>query len=245
MSGDIKLSIVVATTGRSTLGSAIESATSQMLPGDEILVVFDDTGDAGDTPRNKVLDSLHGTHIMFLDDDDELVPGALEIVRAFAEERPGRFGFFQGDRGPTGVVWKRDGMSLMGAATGMCVVPNVPDRIGRFGRVPGAPPGRLGDYPFFVETAAMLGDPVWCEEVIYALRPEKSRIKLLRYKLKLRTRLKHLLGHREQDGTPARSYPEAEAWAVARTHELRGQLGDAPVVEGRSEPEIWHARGRL
>src|SRR5438067_3767619 len=77
----IALSIVVATAGRDTLGASVESATSQMRAGDELLIVFDDSGDAGDTPRNRVLGSLRGTHIMFLDDDDELVPGALDLVR--------------------------------------------------------------------------------------------------------------------------------------------------------------------
>jgi hypothetical protein len=236
---DVRLSIVVATAGRPTLGAALGSATSQMLPGDELLVVFDDSGDAGDTPRNRVLGSLRGTHVMFLDDDDEVAPGALEKVRAFAREHPRRLGLFQLDLGPAGKVWKRERMDLMAAATAMCVVPNLPDRIGRFGRVPGAPPGRLGDYPFVVETAAMLGDPVWCEEVIQTLRPEKNRLRLLRYGLRLRTRLGGAVGRPERV-VPARSYPEAERWAVERTRELRARLGsDAPAP--RSEPELWRA----
>jgi hypothetical protein len=239
----IALSIVVATAGRETLGASVESATSQMRVGDELLIVFDDSGDAGDTPRNRVLGSLRGTHIMFLDDDDELVPGALDLVRAFAREHPGRWGLFQLDLGPAGVVWKRTAMHLMAAATAMCVVPNAPDRLGRFGRVPGAPPGRLGDYPFLVETAARLGPPVWCEEVIQALRPEKNRFKLVRYRLKLGTRVRGMLGREESDPAPPRSYPEAEAWAAERTRELRSRLGpEAPEVDD-AEPAIWRHRG--
>jgi hypothetical protein len=238
----VGLSIVVATAGRRTLGAAIESATSQMRSGDELVVVFDDSGDAGDTPRNRVLGSLRGTHVMFLDDDDELVPGALDLVRAFAHDHPGRWGLFQLDLGPAGIVWKRSGMQLIAAATAMCVVPNVPDRLGRFGRAPGAPPGRLGDYPFLVETAAGLGPPVWCEEVIQTLRPEKNPLKLLRYRLRLRTRIRYAIGRGERDPAPQRSYPEAEAWAVERARELRERLGtEAP--DGGGEPEIWRQRG--
>jgi hypothetical protein len=237
----VELSIVIATIGRGTLRASIESATSQMIPGDELLIVFDDSGDAGDTPRNRVLASLHGTHVVFLDDDDELAPGALDLVRAFARDYPGRWGLFQLDVGPSGIVWKRSGMHLMAAATGMCVVPNIPDRLGRFGRVPGAPPGRLGDYPFLVESAAMLGPPVWCEEIIQLRRPEKNRLKLLRYRLKLGTRLRRVLGRDEPDPAPERRYPEAEAWAVERTRELRARLGaEAPSVDD-GEPEIWRA----
>lgn len=210
-----------------------------MRSGDELLVVFDDSGDAGDTPRNRVLDGLHGTHIMFLDDDDEFLPGALDCVRAFALEHPGRWGLFQLDRGPTGRVWKRGATHLMAGATAMCVVPNVPERLGRFGRVSGAPPGRLGDYPFLVETAAMLGDPVWCEEPIQVLRPEKNRLKLLRYRLRLRTRVKLLLGRELPDLAPGRSYPEAEAWARQRHLELRERLGDDAPPPPTSEPEFW------
>src|SRR5581483_9412493 len=63
---------------------ALASATRQMVPGDELVVVFDDSGDAGDTPRNRVLGSLRGTHVTFLDDDDVYRPGALEAIRRFA-----------------------------------------------------------------------------------------------------------------------------------------------------------------
>lgn len=234
----VDLSIVVATAGRRTLGASIESATLQMRPGDELVVVFDDSGDAGDTPRNRVLGSLRGSHVLFLDDDDELVPGALDTIRTFAREHPGRWGLFQLDLGPAGIVWRRGGMQLMAAATAMCVVPNVPERLGRFGRAPGAPPGRLGDYPFLVETAAMLGPPVWCEEVIQALRPEKNQLKLLRYRLRIGTRMRRSLGREMRDPPPMRSYPEAEAWAVGRTRELRARLGGkAPDVGG--DPEVW------
>jgi glycosyltransferase involved in cell wall biosynthesis len=237
--GDIRLSIVVATGGRATLDDALASATAQMRPGDELLVVFDDAGDAGDTPRNRVLDSLHGTHVMFLDDDDELLPGALDAVRAFAAENPGRWGLFQLDRGPSGVIWERGAMQLMAAATAMCVVPNVPERLGRFGRVPGAPAGRLGDYPFVVETAASLGDPVWCEVPFQVLRPEKRTLRRLRYRLALRTRLRRALGRPIVDYAPVRSDPEAERWGEERMEVIRRQLGSDAPLHRSDEPEVW------
>ena len=59
-----RLSIIMASTGRATLRFALESATSQMLPGDELILVYDDSGDAGDTPRNRVLESASGTHLV-------------------------------------------------------------------------------------------------------------------------------------------------------------------------------------
>src|SRR5437588_12629829 len=113
----VALSIVIATTGRPTLDAAIRSATSQMVPRDELLIVFDDSGDAGDTPRNRVIKSLHGTHIAFLDDDDEYRPGALDAMRRFARDHPGRIGIFRIDMGMWGVAWgERD---LMSSGTAM------------------------------------------------------------------------------------------------------------------------------
>lgn len=208
----IRLSIIVATTGRPTLAAALASATRQMLPGDELILVFDDSGDAGDTPRNRVLDSANGTHIMFLDDDDELRPDALATVRRFAAAHPGRIGLFRLDLGVWGVapVVK----DLLSSATAMYVIPNVEGGVGRFGRVPGAKEGRLGDYKFIVETVALQGDPVFCDEVIQDIRPERRRLRRLRHRLKLRTRLKRALGMHAPDPVPSRpSYPDAEGWA--------------------------------
>jgi glycosyltransferase involved in cell wall biosynthesis len=208
----IRLSIIVATTGRPTLAAALASATGQMRPGDELILVFDDSGDAGDTPRNRVLDSASGTHIMFLDDDDELRPHALATVRRFAAAHPGRIGMFRLDLGMWGIapVVK----DLLSSATAMYVIPNVKGKIGRFGRVPGAKEGRLGDYKFIVETVALQGDPVFCDEVIQDIRPERRRLKRLRYRLSLRRRLQRALGMHAPDPVPSRpSYPDAERWA--------------------------------
>jgi len=223
--GDVRLSIIVASTGRPTLADALASATSQMRPGDELILVFDDSGDAGDTPRNRVLDAAGGTHIMFLDDDDELRPGALDTIREFAARNPGRIGIFRMNMGPWGDVPR--GRDLLSSATAMYVVPNLEGKLGRFGRVPGAKTGRLGDYKFIVETVSMQGDPIWCDDVIQNIRPERRRLRRLRYRLKLRTRVKRALGVHAPEPVPARpSYPAAEEWA-------REELRRA----GRSVPE--------
>lgn len=210
----MRLTIIVATAGRPSLIDAIASATAQMLPGDELFVVFDRSGDAGDTPRNRLLDSATGTHITFLDDDDEYRPGALEGIRAFARQHPGRVGIFRRTVGLWGTSWRESEKDLMHTATGMYVVPNVPGKIGRFGWVPGAPSGRLGDYRFIVETVALQGEPVWCNTIIQEARPEKSAFKRLRYRAKLRTRMKRMLGLYAPDPKPpVRVYAEAEQWA--------------------------------
>jgi len=222
--GDVRLSIVIATSGRATLGLAIASATSQMLPGDELVVVFDDSGDAGDTPRNRVLGSVTGTHITFLDDDDEYRPGALDAIRRFARAHPGRVGIFRIDLGMWGLAWVPEHQRLIATATAMYVVPNIRGRIGRFGRSPGAKTGRLGDFKFIVETVALQGDPVWCDDVIQNIRPIRRPLVRLRHRLALRTRLRHGLRPLPTLGGAVPAYPEAEAWAEMRREEIRRGL---------------------
>jgi hypothetical protein len=208
----VTLSIVIATAGRPTLGAAIESATSQMLPGDELIVIFDDSGDAGDTPRNRVLPMLRTTHVSFLDDDDEYRRGALDVIRDFGRRYPGRIGIFRRDMGMWGVAWAEK--ELMATATGMYVVPNIPDRLGRFARPPGAPVGRIGDYTFIVQTVANLGDPIWREEITQDIRPVKG-LTGLRYRIAIGRRLKRMIGLSAPEPRGARpAYPEAEAWAT-------------------------------
>jgi len=232
--GDIRLSIIVASTGRSTLAAALASATSQMRPGDELILVFDDSGDAGDTPRNRVLASANGTHLMFLDDDDEFRPGALDIVRRFALEHPGRIGIFRLDFGMWGVGPKsRD---LLSSATAMYVIPNVEGKLGRFGRVAGAKPGRLGDYRFIVETVALQGDPVWRDEIIQDIRPERRTLRRVRYRLKLRRRLQRAVGIEAPDPVAAvPSYPEAERWAVGELQRA-GRVVPASIATTQQDP---------
>lgn len=222
---DVRLTVIIASTGRPTLGAAIESATSQMAPGDQLIVIFDASGDAGDTPRNRVLDGAIGTHITFLDDDDEYRPGALDAIRAFAREQPGRVGIFRINVGVWGPAWRPHEQHLMHTATAMYVVPNVPGKVGRFGRLPELPTGRVGDYRFIVETVALQGAPVWREEIIQELRPEKRRLRRLRYRLMLRTRIRRALGlHAPGPVTPYRAYPAAERWG----RELLGAAGLDP-----------------
>ena len=68
----MSLSIICATGGRDTLPRALESATSQLESGDEILVVRLDCH-WGHEARDLAMPRALGTHLMFLDDDDAYV----------------------------------------------------------------------------------------------------------------------------------------------------------------------------
>jgi hypothetical protein len=219
-----------------------------MVSGDELLVVFDTSGDWGITPRNRGIEAASGTHITFLDDDDVYLPGALDALRDFAREHPKRIGIFQMNRGLYGVVGTGPHTTLQGIASGMLLVPNIEGHVGRFGPVPGVPDDgkglaeypqyqssvnavgprteRLGDYRFIVETVALQSDPIWRSVVIQDVRPEERAIKRLRYRLKLRTRIKRAIGLEAPNPVgPRPSYPEAAAWADAHIRAARGERG--------------------
>jgi glycosyltransferase involved in cell wall biosynthesis len=248
---DIRISVIIPTPGRrATLGRAIASATSQMNSGDELLVVFDNSGDWGITPRNRALAAATGTHISFLDDDDVYLPGALDAIRAFARKHPGRIGLFQMKRALYGTVWIEPDPDLMNTASGMFVVPNLPGKVGRYGPVPidhddrrpadhyphyegaavrsfGPRSERLADYRFIIETVALQEDPIWIPHVLQDVRPEQSFLRRIRYQLKLRTRAKRTLGLPAPDPAgPVPSYPAAVRWA--RDHIRTARAARAP-----------------
>lgn len=192
------LSIIVATGGRKTLKRTLRSIARQVQPGDEVFVLCDDSGDAGDTARMKAMPRARGTHLAFIDDDDVYAPGALEKMRRFAREHPGRIGIFKMEH-PVGTTHWREGEPVLryaNVSTQTFLVPNIPGKLGRWRA--GAPrPGGgeyAGDYVFITETAELQGEPVFVNEVTVYARPVRNPFQLawirLRYRAKLRTRLR-------------------------------------------------------
>lgn len=198
----VAFSIITPTVGRKTLAAAVASAAPQLAPGDEILILRDASGDSGDTARNDMIARARGTHLIFLDDDDELRPNALATARAFASENPGRIGIFRMSYGPRGLVWQREG-DLWHTAGSMYVVPNVPGKLGRW-----APPDwsdirRCGDWTFISETVALQGEPIWRRDVLVEIRPEKNPWRRFRYKIALRTRIRRGIARIRPGDAPA------------------------------------------
>jgi glycosyltransferase involved in cell wall biosynthesis len=101
------LSIVIPTIGRPTLGNTLASLRGQLHPGDEVIVQFDATSSAGwdhgdrkDYSRAGIARDIgaaraKGTHLMFIDDDDAYLPGALDEVRAEITKNPRSLLIFQ------------------------------------------------------------------------------------------------------------------------------------------------------
>lgn len=186
--------VIVPTAGRTTLGDSLASAASQLLPGDEIIAICNRDLDLGAKARNNAMARAEGTHLLFLDDDDEYLPGALAHFRAFAAEHPGRIGIFRERLMDGSLYWDKPEFRIGNVGTVLFVVPNIPEKLGVWGRYHGdwAP----ADWVFVSETAEMMGDPVFVDAVVAVQRPGgtfASRVDKLRYRLKLGVRARATL----------------------------------------------------
>jgi GT2 family glycosyltransferase len=185
----VKLSIVLPTLGRESLKQTLDSC----IDADEIVVVLDTSRGTTELPcklppnavfhadsfgvtgghagRAVGIGMATGTHLAFMDDDDVYLPGAIDIMRAAACDRPV---IFRMDHYSHGHLWRDPAIRFGNVSTQMYVVPNDPARFGSWTpHVPGLKePG--GDYTFIKETCELMGDPVWRDEVICKLRPDRG-----------------------------------------------------------------------
>jgi glycosyltransferase involved in cell wall biosynthesis len=184
--------IIVGTAGRKTLRRTLKSITSQLEPGDELFLLRDDSGDAGDTPRNQTMHRAAGSHLLFMDDDDVYVPGAFAKMRRFADENPGRIGIFRMEYTTGPKRWRVPELKNRNVSTQIFLVPNAPGKLGVWEHR-----GTIhGDYTFIEETARLQGEPVFVDEVTVRVRPIRNPAQRLyvraRYRAALGTRLRAL-----------------------------------------------------
>ena len=87
---DVRLSIIIATIGRPTLLTALRSLEPQITDADEVLVIpdFPRHGGWGYVAHNKGARLASGTHLIWIGDDDDFLPGALDVVREALREAP-------------------------------------------------------------------------------------------------------------------------------------------------------------
>jgi hypothetical protein len=191
----VTFSVIVPTVARPTLAGALASVSSQLEPGDEVLVLCNRDLDLGAKARNSLMARAQGTHLIFLDDDDEYVPGALATMRRWAAEHPGRIGIFRERLVDGSLLWKAPEFRIGNVGTVLYVVPNVPEKLGVWDIY--GDDWAPGDWVFISATAEKMGDPVFVDEVTAVQRPGgtfETPLDRLRYKLRLRVRLKQALG---------------------------------------------------
>jgi glycosyltransferase involved in cell wall biosynthesis len=198
---DVTFSVIVPTAGRRSLRATLASVADQLEPGDEILVLCDDSDDAGDTPRMSAMPRACGSHLVFIDDDDQLASDALRLMRDFAREHPGRIGIFRMRYRDGGLVWAEPVLRYKNVSTQTFLVPNIPGKLGTW-KASALPDGGLyaGDFTFITETARLQGDPIFVDEIVAHVRSDRrplvrlaQRLSDLRYRLAPRTRLRRFL----------------------------------------------------
>ena len=187
------ISLVIPTVSRPTLARTLASVAGQLwIPGDEVILVLDGpqpiarelagqfhltirvievpgpSKNWGHTPRNLVNQSAIGTHLMNLDDDDELTGNAVEVVRRAIAATPDRPHIFRMSGHPAvGTVWKEKTIREGNVGTPMIVTPNIAGKVAQFN-----PNRYAGDFDFIRQTCELYPDgPIWNEEVICKVRP--------------------------------------------------------------------------
>lgn len=194
---DSSLSIIIPTMGRESLKGVLGQIQEQLHDCDEVLVIGDGlreraeqivnelsdsrikyfqygespTMDFGNILRNYGMSLATGSHLYFIDDDDELLPGALDNVRAAISEHPSNILIFKIEHNIEGVLWKSHEIRLGKISTQMFVVPNVKAWLGTW------PLKYYGDFEFLKECVKLNPNPVvWRGELI-AKRVESPKPK--------------------------------------------------------------------
>ena len=167
---EVTFSVVVPTRGRRSIDAALESITEQLEPGDEVLVRCSRDEDFGNSARQSMIERAKGTHLLFMDDDDQFARGALAVMRAFAHEHPGRIGIFRMRYLDGRVLWTEPVLRLRNVSSQMLCVPNVPGKLGRW-ESPEYP--RVADYEFVRGTVELQGEPIFREEIVAHIRSDR------------------------------------------------------------------------
>ncbi len=158
-------SVIVPTCGRPSIAATLASITSQMLDGDELIVLRDNSRDWGMTPRAKGMRGATGDWLLFMDDDDVYLPGAFAKIRAAVSAHGAapchlfRIKFPD----PNKVLWDRKGAVECGNVTTQIIVcRNDKSKLGRWGSE------YAGDFDFIRSTIANWGGLCDWHDVVIA-----------------------------------------------------------------------------
>lgn len=178
------ISFIVPTVCRPSLVKTL--ASIETWPGDEIICVSDMSlnlhmqdfirsrleircyhcspgGDWGHTERNVATPMATGRYLAHIDDDDVYAPGTRALMADAIERTPDRPVLFR-MRYPNGItLWGQPELRCGNVGTPMILIPNVPERLGRFGSFVG------GDCAYLEEMKWERDEIVWRPEVIALL----------------------------------------------------------------------------
>ena len=178
MDDRVTLSVIVPTRGRGSLASTLASVAEQLDPGDELLVLCNDDDDFGNSARQSLLERARGTHVVFMDDDDQYARGAFDAMRRFARDHPGRVGIFRMRFLDGRLLWSEPLLRRTNVSTQMFCVPNVPERLGSWtaAAAEGASRPYVADFEFISQTVELQGEPLFREEVVALIRSDRRSL---------------------------------------------------------------------
>lgn len=123
--------------------------------------------DFGHGPSNLGYSLATGTHLIRMDDDDTYTEGAFGKIRNAIAENPGKIIMFRmrglARRLSYELLWRDKVVGLGNIGTPMFVVPNMKEKLGKWGKWYG------GDHDFILSTVEKFGGAdsvVWKEDVI-------------------------------------------------------------------------------
>jgi len=181
------VSVITPAIGRESLGVMLKHLVPQITEGDEALVIGDGPQpisarisavqqsplvrywehppvfNYGNPQRNAAITEAKGDYLLFVDDDDDVLPGGILTLKQVAAMHPGRPLMFK-MRHLRKLLWERAFIGLGNVSGQMFVTPNVKGRVGRWSDKYAA------DYDFIRSTLALYpkGDSavVWREEIL-------------------------------------------------------------------------------
>ena len=180
MADRVTFSVILPTRGRSTLHGTLASITEQLEPGDEAIVRCSRDEDFGNKARQSMIERAKGTHLVFMDDDDQFATDALATMRRFAAENPGRIGIFRMRYLDGRVLWTEPVLRLRNVSSQMLCVPNVPGKLGRW---ESPEYERIADYEFVRQTAELQAAPIFREEIVAHIRSDRRPLGRLRKRI--------------------------------------------------------------
>lgn len=175
------ITFLIPTIGRPSLARTV--ASIETLPGDEILIICDESKhstvheivgeraglrvehcppghDWGHAERNFGTPLARCRYVAHIDDDDVYVPGTRAHMADAIRETPGRPVIFR-MRFPCGItLWQEPVVRCGNLGTPCFLIPNMPTRLGRWGSFVG------GDCAFLESSKWEAEDYVWRPEII-------------------------------------------------------------------------------
>jgi hypothetical protein len=158
-------------------------------PGDELIVAVNNDGQYGARAIDKAQQRALGDRLLYCDDDDVFVPGALGVIRAWADANPSAIGIFRRDCGPDGLQWCVPSLEPRGNIQRMCLcIPNLEGRLPQW--------EDTWTEALIPRQAAELQDAeiVFVDHVIGRGRPVRNPVTRLRRRLRVGSRLRALYG---------------------------------------------------